>query len=70
VAPTPLRLRKIEEFLEGSTLGDKTIREAQKIAESSVAPITDIRSTEGYRREIVGAFIKRGLEKAIGGSNT
>lgn len=68
VAPTPIRLRRVEEFLEGSTLGHKRIREAQKIAESSVAPISDIRSTEGYRREIVGAFVKRGLEKALGGS--
>ena len=68
VAPTPTRLQRVEEFLEGSTLGDKTIHEAQKIAESSVAPITDIRSTEDYRREIVGVFVKRGLEKALGRS--
>jgi carbon-monoxide dehydrogenase medium subunit len=66
VAPVPIRLRRVEEYLEGSNLEEKTIREAQKIAEASVAPITDIRSTEDYRREIVGVFVKRCLERALG----
>lgn len=65
VAPVPLRLRRVEELLEGSNLEDKTILEAQKIANDSVAPITDIRSTESYRREIVGVFVKRTLERAL-----
>jgi carbon-monoxide dehydrogenase medium subunit len=65
VAPIPIRLRKVEELLEGSSVTEKTIREAQKIAEVSVAPITDIRSTEVYRREIVSVFVKRSLERAL-----
>jgi len=69
VAPTPIRLRSVEEYLEGSNLEEKTIQEAQKIAEASVVPITDIRSTEVYRREIVGVFVKRGLERALGRSH-
>jgi CO/xanthine dehydrogenase FAD-binding subunit len=69
VAPKPIRLRRVEELLEGSNLEDKTIREAQKIAEDSVSPITDIRSTEDYRRTIVGVFVKRGVEEALGRSH-
>jgi len=65
VAPVPLRLRAVEEALEGSNLEEKTIQEAQKIAKKSVAPITDIRSTEEFRREIVGVFVKRCLERAL-----
>jgi carbon-monoxide dehydrogenase medium subunit len=68
VAPVPLRLRAVEEKLEGSILSEKKISEAKKIAEASVAPITDIRSTEDYRREIVGVFVKRCLERALNGS--
>lgn len=68
VAPVPLRLRAVEEKLEGAILSEKMIREAKKIAETSVAPITDIRSTEDYRREIVGVFVKRCLERALDGS--
>ncbi len=65
VAPVPRRLREVEEKLEGTILSEQIISEAQKISESSVVPITDIRSTEDYRREIVGVFVKRSLEKAL-----
>jgi carbon-monoxide dehydrogenase medium subunit len=65
VAPIPTRLRKVEELLKGSSVTEKTIREAQNIAEVSVAPITDIRSTGLYRREIVSVFVKRSLERAL-----
>jgi carbon-monoxide dehydrogenase medium subunit len=65
VAPVPRRLREVEEKLEGTILSVQIISEAQKIAKSSVAPITDIRSTEDYRREIVGVFVKRSLERAL-----
>ncbi len=68
VAPVPLRLRAVEEILEGSILSKKMIREAQKLSENSVSPITDIRSTEDYRRQVVGVFVKRSLEKALGWS--
>lgn len=65
VAPTPMRLRKVEDLLEGTKLEDSTIREARKTAEASVVPITDIRSQEDYRRAIVGVFVKRCLERAL-----
>jgi len=68
VAPVPLRLRAVEEILEGSILSEKMIREAQELSKNSVSPITDIRSTEDYRRQVVGVFVKRSLEKALGWS--
>ena len=68
VAPVPLRLKKTEELLEGQTITTELIEEAQCLAEESVSPITDIRSTEEYRRQIVGVFVKRGLEKLLGWS--
>jgi carbon-monoxide dehydrogenase medium subunit len=63
VAPVPQRLRRVEELLGGANLEEEKICEAIKIAEASVDPITDIRSTEDYRREIVGVFVKRCLER-------
>jgi carbon-monoxide dehydrogenase medium subunit len=68
VAPVPLRLRAVEEILEGSILSEKIIRNAQRLSEESVSPITDIRSSEDYRRQIVGVFVKRGLTRALGWS--
>jgi len=65
VAPVPLRLRKVNDHLEGRTITAEIITEAQRIAEENVSPITDIRSTEEYRRQIVGVYVKRGLEKLL-----
>jgi len=66
VAPTPIRLHRVEELFENKTLGKEKIQQAQKIARESVAPITDIRSTEDYRREIISVFLKRSVKELSG----
>ena len=65
VAPVPLRLSKIETMLEGATITKKDVHEAQRLAENNVVPITDVRSTEEYRRQITGVLVKRALERAL-----
>jgi len=65
VAPVPLRLSKVETMLEGATVTKQHLAEAQRLAEDNVVPITDIRSTEEYRRQITGVLVKRALEKAL-----
>ena len=65
VAPVPLRLKKVEATIEKSVLSPSLISEAQKLAQESVVPITDIRASEEYRREIVGIYVKRALEKIL-----
>ena len=67
-SPVPLRLRLAEERLQGSILTEKVIQEVQTLSEESVLPITDIRSSDNYRRQIVGVFVKRGLARALGWS--
>lgn len=62
VAPVPLRLTKVEELLEEKALSGKLIADAVGLAEESVAPISDIRSTADYRRHMVGVFTRRALE--------
>ena len=66
VAPVPLRLYKVEALLEGASLSKDLVSKAQKLAREIVSPITDIRATEQYRRQIVGVYVKRGLEKILG----
>ncbi len=66
VAPVPLRLSKVEALLEGSRISKDLVSKAQKLARDNVSPITDVRATEEYRRQIVGVYIKRGLEKILG----
>lgn len=65
VAPVPLRLKEVEACLEGSTLTPDTIIKAKNLAETGVSPITDIRSTQEYRRAIISVYIKRGIKNLL-----
>jgi carbon-monoxide dehydrogenase medium subunit len=66
VAPVPLRLYKVEDLFEGAALSKDLVSKAQQLASEIVSPITDIRATEEYRRQIVGVYVRRGLEKILG----
>ena len=50
VAPTPLRLRNVEQHLIKKKLTVEVIEEAGRLVSESIKPITDIRSTAEYRR--------------------
>jgi len=64
VAPTPVRLAAVEQLLAGEELTDARIAEARRLAETTIAPINDIRSTEAFRRNIVGVWTERALRQA------
>lgn len=66
VAPVPLRLSKVETLLEGAAISKDLVSKAQQLARDIVSPVTDVRATEEYRRQIVGVYVKRGLEKILG----
>lgn len=61
VAPTPVRLYKTEEFLNENDLSQEIIKVACKLASQEVSPISDLRATEKYRREIVEVMLKNSL---------
>lgn len=63
VAPTPIRLRKTEEFIKDKELTTEVIEEAQEIAASEVSPIDDVRASKEYRIEMAKLIVKRGLLK-------
>lgn len=63
VAPVPLRASKTEELLRGKTLTGALLKEAATIAASESSPISDQRSSAEYRRWIVEALTRRGLEQ-------
>jgi carbon-monoxide dehydrogenase medium subunit len=64
VAPTPVRAPGVESLLEGRPLTEESIEEAAKEASREASPISDIRGSAAYRREIVGVLTKRALETA------
>jgi CO/xanthine dehydrogenase FAD-binding subunit len=64
VAPIPLRGRKAEAALEGNPLDGDTIEKCAAMAGEEISPITDVRASEAYRREIVRVMLRRMLERA------
>ena len=62
VAPTPVRLAEVEAFLVGKKLSPKLIAAAEKLAQATVQPIADIRSTADYRRWASGRLVRDALE--------
>jgi len=68
VAPVPLRLQKVEVLLEGQALSPELADLAQRMASESAAPISDVRGTAEYRRQIVGVYVKRGMAQILGWS--
>jgi aerobic carbon-monoxide dehydrogenase medium subunit len=63
VAPTPLRASKTEALLRGKTLTGALLKQAAAMAASESSPISDQRSSAEYRRWIVEALTRRGLEQ-------
>jgi CO/xanthine dehydrogenase FAD-binding subunit len=59
VAPTPMRAKKAEDFLVGRTLTETTARECADIVSGEVAPISDLRASESYRREMASVLTRR-----------
>lgn len=62
VAPTPIRLLEVEKILENEIMSSEKIDQAQKIARDTISPITDIRSSEEYRRQSISVFLKRSIQ--------
>jgi CO/xanthine dehydrogenase FAD-binding subunit len=62
VAPTPIRAPKTEAALEGRALTVDTISAVAQIAHDEVRPISDVRASEWYRRELIHNLTKRVLD--------
>lgn len=65
VAPTPLRLKQVEKMVEDNSIDEDLLESVQSKVKELVSPITDVRSTAQYRREVSGVLVKRALKKAI-----
>jgi len=65
VAMTPLRISEIEEFLEGRELSEENILKASEEVRKFVKPITDVRGTEEYRRDMCQVLMRRVIQTCI-----
>ena len=65
VAPTPTRVNKAEEIIKGKKIEDNLVEEAARVASEECFPISDIRSSADYRREMVKVLTKQAISKAL-----
>lgn len=61
VAPTPIRVPSAEKLLEGIVLDLDAARECAELAAQSCKPISDLRASAEYRREMVRELCEQGL---------
>lgn len=61
VAPTAVRAREAEAVLEGKDLDEAHIREAGELAVRAASPITDVRGSVEYRKELIKVLTRRTL---------
>ena len=63
VAPTPIRAVKAENVLKGRKIESASIQEAAQTASEEARPISDIRASAWYRKEMVKVLVRRSLEE-------
>jgi carbon-monoxide dehydrogenase medium subunit len=66
VAPTPIRAKKAEKMLIGKKPDGDLIQAVARAAADETRPISDVRASAAYRREISRLFVERALKSAMG----
>ena len=64
VGPTPARLGRAEQTLEGKPLGESLIAQAGELAAKEVNPPGDFLASSEYRREMVRVLVRRAVVAA------
>ncbi len=59
VAAMPMRAKKVEAALLGNVWSEETIREVLPILKTEFAPISDVRGSEEFRRELIANLLEK-----------
>jgi carbon-monoxide dehydrogenase medium subunit len=65
VAPTPIRIVGVEDLLQGTFIDENVIGSAARIAMEAASPISDVRSSAEYRRQMTEILTKRAISQAL-----
>jgi CO/xanthine dehydrogenase FAD-binding subunit len=66
VAPTPIRARRSEALMKGKRLDEKLIKEVGMSASEEASPITDVRASAEFRREVIPVLVGETVREALG----
>jgi carbon-monoxide dehydrogenase medium subunit len=58
VAPVPMRIKGAEKLLGGRQIDSRLLDEAAARVSAEIRPISDVRSTEAYRRQVAAVIFK------------
>ena len=65
VGTTPLRAYSAEKILKGSELTDDLLEKAAVAASEECSPISDVRASAEYRKDMIRVYTKRAVKKAV-----
>ena len=65
VAPTPIRASKAEEHLIGEEVSEQVIDDGANVVASEVKPISDVRASAQYRRDMSSILTKRAINFSV-----
>ncbi len=68
VAPTIIHAREAESFLSGKALTSEIIQQAAELTMQASRPISDVRSSNAYRRNMVRVMARRALQAIADGT--
>jgi CO/xanthine dehydrogenase FAD-binding subunit len=66
VAPTPLRAPLTEQMLKGKVPDVSVVEGIAARVEHEISPISDVRATAEYRRQVTGKLLAKALRHALG----
>ncbi|HVA57409.1 MAG TPA: xanthine dehydrogenase family protein subunit M [Gemmatimonadaceae bacterium] len=65
VSPVPVMVKQVSSLLEGELATDELFAVAGAVCADAALPISDIRGSEGFRRDIVAVLVRRALAQAV-----
>jgi carbon-monoxide dehydrogenase medium subunit len=65
VAPTPIRAKKAEDIIRGEKIEEKLIQKAAQLASEEAHPISDVRGSANYRKEMVKVLTRQAISQAL-----
>lgn len=65
VGTTPLRAYDAENILKGRELDDELLEKAAVAASEACSPISDVRASAEYRKDMIRVYTKRAVKKAV-----
>ncbi|MDP2646222.1 MAG: xanthine dehydrogenase family protein subunit M [Desulfobacterales bacterium] len=65
VAPKPIRAYRAEQIIRGNAPSEKLILEAARLAVEEAQPISDMRASAQYRKDMIAVLTERALKLAL-----